>query len=97
MLAILNSKLADYYIRSLGVTRNGGYFEYKPMFIEQLPVPHISTEEQLKFSSLVDEILTNVKKKESIIEIEKSINELVLQLYNLNNEEIRFLESVAIQ
>ena len=39
LLRILNSKLADYYIRSLGVTRNGGYFEYKPMFIEKLPVP----------------------------------------------------------
>jgi len=31
MLGVLNSSLADYYIRSLGVTRNGGYFEYKPM------------------------------------------------------------------
>ena len=39
LLAILNSKLADWYIRQLGVTRNGGYFEYKPMFVEQLPVP----------------------------------------------------------
>ena len=39
LLCILNSKLADYYIRNLGVTRNGGYFEYKPMFIEQLPIP----------------------------------------------------------
>ena len=27
LLGILNSKLADYYIRRLGVTRNGGYFE----------------------------------------------------------------------
>ena len=27
LLCILNSKLADYYIRNLGVTRNGGYFE----------------------------------------------------------------------
>ena len=36
LLAILNSKLADYYVRNLGVTRNGGYFEYKPMFIETI-------------------------------------------------------------
>ena len=41
LLAILNSKLADWYIRQLGVTRNGGYFEYKPMFVEQLPIPHV--------------------------------------------------------
>ena len=39
LLAVLNSKLGDWYIRHLGVTRNGGYFEYKPMFVEQLPVP----------------------------------------------------------
>ena len=39
LLAVLNSQLADYYIRHLGVTRNGGYFEYKPMFVEKLPVP----------------------------------------------------------
>ena len=39
ILHILNSKIANYYIRSLGVTRNGGYFEYKPMFVEKLPVP----------------------------------------------------------
>ena len=39
LLAILNSKVADYYIRTLGVVRNGGFFEYKPMFVEQIPVP----------------------------------------------------------
>ena len=39
LLSVLNSKLGDWYIRQLGVTRNGGYFEYKPMFVEQLPVP----------------------------------------------------------
>jgi len=41
LLAILNSKIADFYIKLLGVTRNGGYFEYKPMFIEQLPIPQL--------------------------------------------------------
>ena len=39
LLAVLNSRLGDWYISQLGVTRNGGYFEYKPMFVEQLPVP----------------------------------------------------------
>ena len=43
LLTILNSKLGDWYIRQLGVTRNGGYFEYKPMFVEQLPVPQTAT------------------------------------------------------
>jgi hypothetical protein len=57
ILAVLNSKIGDRYIRSLGVTRNGGYFEYKPMFIEKLPIPQISMEQQRPFEVLVDMIL----------------------------------------
>ena len=57
VLAVLNSKLGDWYIRQLGVTRNGGYFEYKPMFVEQLPVPILAESEQSIFIDLVDKIL----------------------------------------
>lgn len=57
LLAVLNSKLGDHYIRTLGVERNGGYFEYKPMFVEQLPVPQISIEVQKPFEVLVDYVL----------------------------------------
>ena len=49
LLAILNSKIADFYIKLLGVTRNGGYFEYKPMFIEQLPIPQLKIENKVSF------------------------------------------------
>lgn len=57
ILAVLNSKVADYFIRKLGVTRNGGYFEYKPMFVEKLPVPQIPKEQQKPFETMVDFIL----------------------------------------
>jgi len=49
LLALLNSIVADFYIRSFGVTRNGGYFEYKPMFVEELPVPKISDDKKNHF------------------------------------------------
>ena len=81
LLAILNSKLADYFIRQLGVTRNGGYFEYKPMFIEQLPVP------QCLDDSILKEIDTNVA-----IKNEKTIDTIVYSLYGLNDEEIQYVE-----
>ena len=81
LLAILNSKLADYFIRQLGVTRNGGYFEYKPMFIEQLPVP------QCLDNSILKEIDTNVA-----IKNEKIIDTIVYSLYGLNDKEIQYIE-----
>jgi len=86
LLIVLNSKLADYYIRNLGVTRNGGYFEYKPMFIEQLPVPIISVSHQNEFENLFKDIITK--------EHEKKIDEAVYKLYDLTDNEIDFIESL---
>ena len=80
LLCILNSKLADYYIRNLGVTRNGGYFEYKPMFIEQLPVPQ----------KLDESVFAQFLGKER--DNEQKINSKVYELYGLTEEEIDFIE-----
>ena len=81
LLAILNSKLANYYIRTLGVTRNGGYFEYKPMFIEKLPIPSINSEIDEK----INEIL-RTKKYEAI-------DKFVYKLYGLDKDELEFIDS----
>ncbi|MEQ8164420.1 MAG: TaqI-like C-terminal specificity domain-containing protein, partial [Smithellaceae bacterium] len=83
LLAVLNSKLGDYYIRSLGVTRNGGYFEYKPMFVERLPVPKISSETQPLFENLVDYICfcQDCDMSSESIFLETVIDGLVYELY----------------
>ena len=93
VLAVLNSRLGDWYIRQLGVTRNGGYFEYKPMFVQQLPVPILPDEEQHVFISLVDEILSLRSSKKASIALENEINSLVYNLYELTDEEINYIES----
>ena len=80
MLSILNSKLADWYIRQLGVTRNGGYFEYKPMFVEKLPIPKNSLEG------------LNAYPVQPTKEQEREIDQLVYQLYGLTDEEIAIVE-----
>ena len=81
LLCILNSKLADYYIRNLGVTRNGGYFEYKPMFIEQLPVPE----------NIDENLFSKFKGKE--LQNENEIDRKVYELFGLNKDEIDFIEN----
>ena len=80
LLGILNSKLADYYIRRLGVTRNGGYFEYKPMFIEQLPVPI-----DCEFKVVIEEAVSRRD--------EQQIDRIVYSIYRLSSEEIHYIES----
>jgi len=83
LLAVLNSAVADYYIRSLGVTRSGGYFEYKPMFVEKLPVPRICEEGRKPFQILVDYVLLNIKNNQKLQSayFEQLIDGLVYELY----------------
>ena len=38
LLGILSSKVADMIIRSISSTKQGGYFEYKPMYVSQIPI-----------------------------------------------------------
>ena len=91
LLAILNSKLADWYIRQLGVTRNGGYFEYKPMFICKLPVPDIDDKEP--FRELASDILQLKKQGMNTEELEKELDNLVYKLYRMSEAEISTIEA----
>lgn len=86
LLVYLNSKVADYYIRSLGVSRNGGYFEYKPMFVEKLPIPLIFSDVNVEFR--VQNLLR--KKVESF---ENEINQFIFKIFDLTDEEMRFIDS----
>ena len=90
LLGILNSKIADFYIRSLGVTRNGGYFEYKPMFVEKLPVPLLAPDEKAPFVSIVDRILELRKTGESTKDLESELDCLIFNLYKLSEEETAY-------
>jgi len=38
LLGLLNSKVPDFVMHSISSTKQGGYFEYKPMYLEQLPI-----------------------------------------------------------
>ena len=94
LLAVLNSTLLDWYFMQIGVQRDAGYYEYKPMFIERLPVPIIAPDEQRPFTELVDSILE--KKDENpaadVTNLESEIDTLVYALYDLKDKEIAAVE-----
>ena len=93
MLAILNSRLADWYIRGLGVTRNGGYFEYKPMFVDKLPVPELTAEQQKTLGDLAKEIQDTKRTGKPTQSIELLIDREVYAIYSLTADEIEFIEA----
>ncbi|MCI1732985.1 MAG: hypothetical protein LKM33_01285 [Bacteroidales bacterium] len=85
ILAVLNSKVADFYVKHLGVARNGGFYEYKPMFVEQIPIPHIDQAKAKLFDTLVTD---RIKGQNS----EKLINNMIFDLYGLTQEDVLYLQ-----
>ena len=86
LLAMLNSKVADYYIRNLGVVRNGGFFEYKPMFVEQIPVPlpreEVVASIEVVFNSDASDELKNSR-----------LEEIIESLFGFTELEIAYLRN----
>jgi hypothetical protein len=92
LLGVLNSKLSDYYIRNLGVTRNGGYFEYKPMFIEKLPVIEPTQSQKSNIEKIVTKIL-NIKYRTKN-PFEKELDYFIFKIYDLTDSEIQYLQNM---
>lgn len=66
LLGIINSKLADIVIHSISSTKQGGYFEYKPMYVSKIPIRTIDITDT-----------TNVTRHDRII----SLVDLMLSLH----------------
>ena len=90
LLAVLNSKLGDWYVRQLGVTRNGGYFEYKPCFVERLPVPQIPQSQRTIFRRLVDRA-----QAQNGASAQMEIDAMVYELYELSPREIEHIAATS--
>lgn len=57
LLAVLNSKVADFYFSQKTARIAGGRMRYTKQYVEQIPIPEISLDRQKPFISLVDKIL----------------------------------------
>jgi hypothetical protein len=95
ILALVNSKLLEYYHKTNNKQTGGGVFEYFPNTVEKYPIPEISFVEQEKFIKLVDKILEQKGNdiSNNITVYETEIDNLVYQLYGLTPEEIALVES----
>ncbi|GAA8789118.1 class I SAM-dependent DNA methyltransferase [Helicobacter pylori] len=99
ILGILNSKLMTYFYKKkfFPTHMQGGAFGFDTLSVETLPIPQITKSNQPtadKIIALVDKILALKEKdpKANTQELEKEIDALVYQLYNLTDEEIKIIE-----
>ncbi|MCQ2762885.1 class I SAM-dependent DNA methyltransferase, partial [Helicobacter pylori] len=100
LLGMLHSKLITFAFKTFyagGGLGESGY-RYKKAFIERLPIPKITEKNQELADKITDcakQILALKEKKDpkaNTQRLEKEIDALVYQLYNLTDEEIKTIE-----
>ena len=92
LLAILNSKLLNYYYNKKLIT-NADVFPYiKGVHLKMFPLPHLSDGIESELSDLVDSIIQHKKQNIDTSVICNKIDALVYQLYGLTDTEIKIIE-----
>ncbi len=99
LTALLNSKLITFYFKNFcgGCILGKSGYQYNKHALEKIPIPKITPQNQEladKIIVLVDKILKSKEKdpKANTQQLEKEIDALVYQLYNLTDEEIKIIE-----
>ncbi|UOS53694.1 class I SAM-dependent DNA methyltransferase [Helicobacter pylori] len=99
LTALLNSKLITFYFKNFcgGCILGKSGYQYNKHALEKIPIPKITPQNQKlahKITDCAKQILTLKEKdpKANTQELEKEIDALVYQLYNLTDEEIKIIE-----
>jgi len=103
--ALMSSNTLDFYMKLLMDVLRGATYSLKKIYLEQLPLVDMNEETQMTLSQNVDEILSLTKELDSsntpterkllqkqIDLTNQKINELVYELYDLTEDEIRIIE-----
>lgn len=104
-MGIFNSKLFTYYVKKTGTILRGNTTRFKPQYINDFPIADIDKNTEENLIKLVDNIMELNKKLSSeknpntidilnsrIETIDRKINSIVYELYNLNSQEIAIIE-----
>ncbi len=95
LLAILNSKIFDWYARhkfqSLNDPWSGGRLLFKKVSMKDVPIANRTEEQKAELSEMVERILADPN-SDQVREIEQQIDDLVYELYELTDAEIELIK-----
>ena len=92
-LACLNTKIINWYYRTLSVQLGEKAVRMFSIYVEKIPVPIPTTEAERKINSLIDELSNSDHKTKNIIEIQ--IETIISNLYQLSDSEMKFISSLG--
>ena len=92
LLAVLNSKLMEFYFGFEGIMTAGGAYTLKHETIGRFPIKCLNKRKQEPFEKLVDLIMAKKANDEDTAAEEAKIDQMVYTLYGLTKEEIAIVE-----
>ncbi|HQE92161.1 MAG TPA: TaqI-like C-terminal specificity domain-containing protein [Anaerolineae bacterium] len=92
LLGILNSQVTHYLILQSAAQRQGGFVEFKPMYVSQIPIPDPTPDQRAAIEGLVRRLLDARGQGPQVSAWEAELNALVYQVYGLTAEEIKVVE-----
>jgi hypothetical protein len=75
LLAILNSRLIEYFLHSISTKKQGGYYSYLNTFLVQIPIIKLDENQQKPFSEKA--LAIYIKTKELYSKLEKFLNRIL--------------------
>ena len=94
LAALLNSKLAIFFISLYTYARDDKGHLLQKFFVEQFPIPKINAIGQRPFIKLVNKIIVEKERGENTATLEAEIDQLVYAIYDLTDAEINIVESL---
>ena len=91
ILAFLNSKITQLYISWFGYSREGGYFEYKKIFVEQIPIP-LNT--NLEYKNKILFVIKSIIENKHTQTLEAELSDIIYKIYGLTDDEIAIIANL---
>lgn len=92
ILAIINSKLMNFYYETLNPEKGEVLAEVKKQNVEKLLIKIANNKTQLIFIQRVDEILTFKSQGKDTTALEQQIDNMVYKLYQLTYQEVKIID-----
>jgi len=89
---VLNNPIISWHFNTFCISSGMGTNQWRELYVRNLRIPALSSQEQLAFTFFFNQIIYLKSQNKETQQIEKQINGLVYNLYNLTNEEIQFID-----
>lgn len=87
LFVFLNSELVDFFIKSIASTKQNGYFEFKPIYLNQVPIPA-----ETKLATIIENVKQFDFNQLSNHDNQLIINKAVYEVFSLTKGEEEIIE-----